>query len=104
MDGKIVRPDALRIEGREVARFKLLRGESPQQHYPAAAREQGLDGLVTVDLLLNENGQVLEAQVLGESPAGQGFGLAALDVAKTYEFANPLGRLVLFSLLIEFVP
>jgi hypothetical protein len=60
--------------------------------------------LVIVDLLLNEAGQVLEAQVLNESPRGHGFGLAALDVAKTYEFANPLGRLVLFSLTIEFVP
>jgi TonB family protein len=104
MDQHIVRPDAVRIEGREVERFTLRRGDSPLAHYPAAARAEGLDGLVIVDLLLNEAGQVLEAQVLNESPRGHGFGLAALDVAKTYEFANPLGRLVLFSLTIEFVP
>lgn len=104
MDRHIVRADALRIQGREVERFRLLRGDSPQQHYPPAARADGVDGLVTVDLLLNEGGQVLEAQVLEESPPGQGFGLAALDVAKSCEFANPLRRLVLFSLTIEFLP
>jgi TonB family protein len=104
MDQHIVRADAVRIQGREVERFKLLRGGSPQDYFPPAARAEGLDGLVTVDLLLNEAGQVLEAAVLHESPAGKGFGLAALDVAKTYEFANPLGRLVLLSLTIEFVP
>lgn len=104
MDQHIVRPGALRVTGREVERFRLLRGDTPQQHYPPAARAQGLDGLVVVDLLLNESGQVLEAQVLSESPTGQGFGLAALDVAKTCEFANPLGRLVLFSMNVAFVP
>ena len=47
---------------------------------------------------------MLEARVLTESPPDEGFGLAALDTAKTYEFANPLNRLVLFALTVEFAP
>ncbi|MET0279683.1 MAG: TonB family protein [Steroidobacteraceae bacterium] len=104
MGQNIERPGALRIEGEAIARFTLLRGDTPLQHYPRRAKERGIDGFVTVDLLLNETGQVLEAQVLAESPLGEGFGLAALDTAKTYEFANPLNRLVLFALTIEFAP
>jgi TonB family protein len=98
------RAGALRISGEALTRFELLRGDSPAQHYPPRARARGLDGFVTVDLLLNEAGQVLEARVLTESPLDEGFGLAALDTAKTYEFANPLNRLVLFALTIEFAP
>jgi TonB family protein len=104
MGQAIERPGALRVQGEAIARFTLLRGESAQQHYPRKAKERGIDGFVTVDLLLNEAGQVLEAQVLAESPPGEGFGLAALDTAKTFEFANPLNRLVLFALTIEFAP
>jgi TonB family protein len=72
--------------------------------YPAEARRKGLDGLVTVDLFVNELGLVVEAKVLTESPKGQGFGLAALDVAKTYEFENTLKKLVLISMTIQFQP
>jgi len=42
--------------------------------------------------------------VISESPGGQGFGLAALDAAKTFEFENPLKRWVVFTLSIEFLP
>jgi TonB family protein len=83
---------------------KFLRGASPSTFYPRAARAQGLDGSAVVDLLINEGGLVVEAQVVSESPPDLGFGLAALDTAKTYEFENPLKRLVLLSLVIEFLP
>lgn len=99
-----MRPQALRLAGPAVARLKLLRGASPSDFYPAAARELGLDGSAVVDLLINEGGLVVEAQVISESPRDRGFGLAALDTAKTYEFVNPLKRLVLLSLVIEFLP
>jgi hypothetical protein len=39
-----------------------------------------------------------------ESPPDAGFGLAALDVAKTYEFYNPLKKLVLMDVVISFLP
>jgi TonB family protein len=87
-----------------VEQLRLLRGESPGKFYPAEARRRGLDGSVIVDLLINEGGLVVEAQVVSETPAGEGFGLAALDTVKTYEFRNALRKLVLMSLLVEFTP
>jgi TonB family protein len=102
--GKLVHPGAVRVTGREAGRFRLLHGEIPEQHYPEAARKAAVDGKVVVDLLLNERGQVLEAQIVSESPTGFDLGIAALDLAKTYEFENPLKRLVLMSVTVEFVP
>ncbi|MEO6368993.1 MAG: TonB family protein [Steroidobacteraceae bacterium] len=98
------RPDALRIRGEQVSQLHLLRGDSAFAHYPPKAKSEGLDAVVIVDLLLNAEGQVLEAQVVSESPAGQGFGLAALDTAKTFEFSNPFRRQVLVAWSVEFLP
>ncbi len=74
---------------------RLKSGDTPEQHFPAAAKKEGLDAIVSVDLLLNERGEVLEAQVIRESPSGLGFGLAALDTAKTFVYENPLKKLAL---------
>lgn len=104
LTGRLSRPGALRLEGAAVEQLRLRRSEPVSRFYPAAAREQGLDGTVIVDLLVNAAGQVIEAQVISESPAGVGFGIAALDAAKTYEFDNRLQREVLMSLVIEFLP
>jgi TonB family protein len=102
--GRLVRPDALRLQGTQTAQLRWRRGDMPEKYYPPAARARGMDGLVTVDLLINAEGMVLEAQVISESPAGAGFGLAALDAAKTYEYENRLHRLVLMSVAVEFLP
>ena len=104
LTGKLVRPEALRLQGAQTAQLKWLRGDAPEKYYPAAARAAGADGIVTVDLLVNAQGQVLEAQVINESPPGLGFGLAALDAAKTYEYENRLQRLVLMSITVGFLP
>jgi TonB family protein len=84
--------------------LRQRRGDAPEQHYPAAAKTQRLDGLVMVDLLITAEGLVLEAQVITESPANAGFGLAALDVVKTWEFDNILKRLVLMTVAVSFLP
>ncbi len=102
--GKIIRPGVTRLEGSQVTRLRYLRGEPPEKFYPPGARREGIDGAVIVDLLINEGGMVVEAQVISESPPGRGFGLATLDTAKTYEFENTVGKLVLMSLVIEFLP
>lgn len=102
--GRLERPGALRLEGAAVQQLRLLRSASLVTYYPADARAKGLDGTVIVDLLINAAGQVLEAQVVSESPENEGFGIAALDAAKTYEFDNRLQREVLMSLVIEFLP
>jgi TonB family protein len=102
--GKLVRPDAVRVTGKQAERFRLRRGDTAAEHYPEAARKAAVDGKVVVDLLLNEGGQVLEAQIVAESPQGFDLGIAALDLAKTFEYVNPLKRLVLMSITVEFVP
>jgi len=101
---RLQKAGAVRIEGAETAKLRLLRAHPVEQYYPAKARQEGLDGLVVVDLLINVEGQVLEAKVITESPPDKGFGLAALDVAKTYEFDNALKKLVLMSMTVQFQP
>ena len=92
------------MTGAQTARIRLLRSHPVTEFYPAEARRDGLDGIVTVDLLINAEGLVVEAEVLMESPPNRGFGLAALDVAKTYEFDNTFRRLVLMSMIVQFQP
>ena len=104
LKGRLVRPDALRVEGAQTSKLRLRRSEPVEKFYPAEARRKGLDGVVTVDLLLNAEGFVVEAQVISESPDGEGFGLAALDVAKTYEYFNDLKRPVLMAVTVSFLP
>jgi TonB family protein len=95
---------ALRVTGAQTTKLRLLRSHPATEFYPAEARRDGLDGIVTVDLLINAEGLVVEAEVLMESPPNRGFGLAALDVAKTYEFDNTFRRLVLMSMIVQFQP
>ena len=104
LTGTLQRPDALRVQGAQVSKLRRRRGDEPEAHYPADAKAQGLDGLVMVDLLITTEGFVQEAQVISESPAGAGFGLAALDVVKTWEFDNELKRLVLMAVGVSFLP
>jgi TonB family protein len=104
LKGRLVRPEALRVEGARTARLELRRSQPAEKFYPAEARRKGLDGIVTVDLLINPEGYVVEAQVISESPAGEGFGLAALDLVKTYEYLNGFRRLVLMAVTVEFLP
>lgn len=85
-------------------KLKQRRGDLPEQHYPLKAKAQRLDGLVLVDLLITPEGFVQEAQVITESPTDAGFGLAALDTVKTWEFDNDLKRLVLMTVTVSFLP
>jgi TonB family protein len=102
--GPLQRPDALRVQGALSEQLRQRRGDPPEKYYPNSARAQRLDGLVTVDLLITVEGFVQEAQVITESPANAGFGLAALDVVKTWEFDNNLKRLVLMTVAVSFLP
>ncbi len=98
------RAGALRLNAEAGSRLELLRGATAFEHYPAKAKRDAIDGIVVVDLLLNVEGQVQEAQVISESPPGHGFGLAALDAAKTFEFLNPYKRPLLLVRQLEFLP
>ena len=98
------RPDALRLNEKQIKQLELLRGDNAFDHYPPAAKRDAVDGVVVIDMLLNAEGQVLEAEVASEAPAGFGFGLAALDTAKTFEFRNTFRRSVLLTWQFEFLP
>lgn len=101
---RLRREGAIRLEPGQGRELRRLRGRDPQDFYPEEARRKRLDGHVIVDLLINEDGQVLEAQVVSETPPDEGFALAALDVAKTFEFDNPLKQLVLMEVMVSFLP
>jgi periplasmic protein TonB len=52
--------------------------------YPSAARAAGIAGRAVVQCLVGVDGQNHDCQVVEEIPAGQGFGDAALALAKQY--------------------
>ena len=84
--GRLERPGALRLTESQIAQLKQRVGDTADQHYPPAARRDAVDGIVLVDLLLNVEGQVLEAQVVAESPPG--FGPFQQLVLYLDQFAN----------------
>ena len=60
--------------------------EMPRYSYPAAARGQGLDIDVRVDLLVDERGKVVEAVVREGDASGLGFNETALAAARRLTF------------------
>jgi eukaryotic-like serine/threonine-protein kinase len=60
--------------------------EMPRFNYPAAARGQAGDMDVRLDLLVDENGKVIDAVVREGDPAGLGFKEAALAAARQVRF------------------
>jgi len=60
--------------------------DMPRFSYPAAARGQGLDVDVRLDLLVDESGKVIEAVVREGDSSGLGFNETALAAAKRLTF------------------
>jgi TonB family protein len=54
--------------------------------YPDAAREAGVQGQVTLELEVGDDGQMDAVTLLGEEPDGWGFGLAATSAAWQFTF------------------
>jgi TonB-like protein len=102
--GENARSGAQRVAGGQRPALKRLRGKDPDAFYPVAARERRIDGIAVVDLLIGDDGRVIEATLVSEDPPGEGFGLAGLDVAKTWEFDNTLRKLVLMQVNVAFLP
>lgn len=57
-----------------------------QFFYPKAAMRAEVEGKTTVSCLVDAQGSVKDCTVVSEAPSGQGFGDAALRVAKILEF------------------
>jgi beta-lactamase regulating signal transducer with metallopeptidase domain len=60
--------------------------------YPAAAKSQGIDGLVQITVTLDEAGRATDTLVISESPLGLGFGAAASELAHVFKYANNTGH------------
>ena len=58
--------------------------------YPRAAQEKEIEGRVVVEITINERGTVEQVSVLEEEPQGLGFGLAAAEAARQWEFEPAL--------------
>jgi|GEM_PF-6070536 len=58
--------------------------------YPKSARENGIEGIVKIRLLINKDGIVEDAEIIDENPKGFGFSKEALKVVKNYRFTQPM--------------
>jgi protein TonB len=72
--------------------------ESTTKEYPQAAREAGIEGKISVEMLIDEKGKVTEVKVL----KGLGYGLDELAIARaktcSFEPATKDGKAVVFRL------
>jgi len=100
--GGINDPGALRLEGEARTRVRFIAGAPLSQFFPPDAMARGITGLVVVDLLIDTEGRVKRAVAISETPAGAGFGEAAVAAAETFQFANGLLRPVLMSMQVRF--
>ena len=77
-------------------------GEPLGQFYPAALRDNHVEGYVVMRLALDQSGRVTDANVLTEDPKGAGLGSAALNAARTFRFDNTLAKPVIKTMQIRF--
>ena len=53
-------------------------------YYPPAARQARQPGIVELDCLIERRDRVSDCRVVSESPAGHGFGVAAMQAQEVY--------------------
>jgi len=80
--------------------YVILHGAQPK--YPEHERERGIEGRVTVELLIDANGFVARTNVL-ELVGPVSFQNSALDAVRQYEFQPPVENGVPSSMWIKFV-
>ncbi len=80
--------------------YIILRTVKPR--YPEHERERGIEGSVTVELLIDEQGNVAHADVL-ELVGPPSFQNSALDAVRQFEFQPPIENGVATTMWIKFV-
>jgi TonB family protein len=65
---------------------RLISESKVEPLYPHEAKEQGLKGSVTLSLIINRDGEVVEATLLAAEPAGIGFEEAALGAVRQWRY------------------
>lgn len=68
--------------------------------YPEAARHEGIQGEVPVDITVNDKGEVTDARATG---GNQKLRQAAVDAAKQFRFSNSSGKTVVATITFNFV-
>jgi TonB family protein len=63
-----------------------------ERWYPEEAKRKGTEGVVRVAVTLDTSGLATDALVVSETPEGAGFGAAAIEMARTFTYANPTGH------------
>lgn len=74
-------------------RFQLLRGPSVEERrraHPPAALRAGRSGSAAMSCVIGLDGRLSDCEVVNESPAGQGFGQAALTLAYAFQARPPV--------------
>jgi TonB family protein len=76
-----------------------------EDHYPPLAVQDHVSGMVTLGATLDAEGRVIAVTVLKEDPADPryGFGVAAMEVARTVRFENPAKAPMLVKFKVKFV-
>jgi len=112
---RVTPPDVLDLEARGVALSEATRSRQPVSYsdtyvilrmvkpkYPPREQAEGIEGNVTVELLVDESGRVAQASVL--SLVGpESFAQSALDAVQLFEFQPPIEDGRPSSMWIKFV-
>ncbi len=64
--------------------------KSPLPRYPLQARRRGIEGVVMVNVLISETGDVLRAKVVNPSPEKKVLEEAALEAVKKWKFSSAI--------------
>jgi TonB family protein len=86
-------------------RIYLRRAADPDAFYPAAAKQNGIEGSVVLEATIDPAGAVVDVKVLKEIPAvdqGWGFGPAAIALAQQSGFRNTTGKVGTMKFMVKF--
>jgi len=64
--------------------------KSPLPRYPLQARRRGIEGVVIINVLISETGDVLRAKVVNPSPEKKVLEEAALEAVKKWKFSSAM--------------
>jgi periplasmic protein TonB len=65
--------------------LRVPSGEEVARYYPDSAQRRGVSGMATLSCVVSVNGAVRDCSVASETPAGEGFGAAALKISRFFK-------------------
>jgi TonB family protein len=86
----------------EERKVSWISGAPLAEFYPAALRHNNVEGYVVMKLAIDRTGRVTAADVVKETPAGSGLGLAAVNATRTFQFNNTLAEPVIKTMQVRF--